>query len=352
MIYNQKYITFVQRHQTILVWLALYVIMLLMSMRHQPVLGAFIITFTTIIPMILLCSVMRAWTLPRMLHRHPWRFGVVNLIIMAALVWLSSVTDSAILYTLLHSDIDIELHPLVRQEIEMGSKGNFFLHTKYTFLLLSTATVTTVVYQLQEQTKLKQESHEQQVQNELKYLRQQINPHFLFNALNCIYALTMTQDKQAPDSVMKLSQMLRYVLTDCSAERVPLEKEVQYIRNYIDFYRIRMEHEPDLTIDVTIQNPDYPVPPMLMQPIVENCFKHSRIIDNPDAWIHIVIRQTEAGLLFTCDNSKPAEATHSSERTGIGLQNVQQRLNMLFGEGNSSLKIIEDNNHYKTVLHV
>lgn len=352
MIYNQKYITFVQRHQTILVWLALYVIMLLMSMRHQPVVGAFIITITTILPMMLMCSVMRAWTLPQMLHRHPWRFGFVNLIIMGLLVWLSSLIDSAILYALLHSDIDIELHPLVREEIEMGSKGNFFLHTKYTFLLLSTATVTTVVYQMQEQTKLKQESHEQQVQNELKYLRQQINPHFLFNSLNCIYALAVTQDPQAPDSVMKLSQMLRYVLTDCSAERVPLEKEVQYIRNYIDFYRIRMEHKPKLTIDVTIQDRSYPVPPMLIQPIVENSFKHSRIIDNPDAWIHIVIRQTDAGLLFTCDNSKPAEATHSSERTGIGLQNVQQRLNMLFGEENSSLKIIEDNNHYKTVLHV
>lgn len=352
MIYNQKYISFIQRHQNILVWLALYVIMMLMSMRHQPVLGAFIISITTIVPMMLMYSVMRVWTLPRMLHRHPWRFGLVNLIILCALVWLSSVIDSAILYALLHSDIDIELHPLVREEIEMGSKGNFFLHTKYTFLLLSTATVTTVAYQLQEQARLQSESHEQQVQNELKYLRQQINPHFLFNSLNCIYALAQIGDPKAPDSIMKLSHMLRYVLNDCSSEMVPLKKEVEYIQNYIDFYRIRLENEPNIKLDISIQDPMYSIPPMLLQPIVENCFKHSRIVDDTNAWISITIRQDATGLTFICDNSKPRVANTSTEHVGIGLQNVRQRLKMIFDEEESSLKIIEDDKHYKTELHV
>ena len=202
---------------------------------------------------------------------------------------------------------------------------------------------------------------EQQMQEQLKYLRAQINPHFLFNALNCIYALTMMKDEQAPSSVLKLSEMLRYVIDDCRADAVPLTKEVKYIQNYIDFQRIRMEREPDLTLDVQISDPAYTIPPMLLQPIIENCFKHSRLIDDPKAWVRISIRQNDSGLLFISDNSKPSATNFSrqsaiigrqdEERTGIGLMNVQQRLAVLFGD-KCSLKVIEDNSHYKTVLHI
>ena len=100
---------------------------------------------------------------------------------------------------------------------------------------------------------------------------------------------------------------------------------------------------------------------MLLQPIIENCFKHSRLIDDPKAWVRISIRQNDSGLLFISDNSKPFATNFSrqsaiigrqdEERTGIGLMNVQQRLAVLFGD-KCSLKVIEDNSHYKTVLHI
>ena len=78
-----------------------------------------------------------------------------------------------------------------------------------------------------------------------------------------------------------------------------------------------MEREPDLTFDVQIADPNYTIPPMLLQPIIENCFKHSRLIDDPKAWVHISIRQNESGLLFTSDNSKPEAITHLFAEKGL-----------------------------------
>lgn len=247
------------------------------------------------------------------------------------------------------------------EEFSLSVDERFFLHAKYAFLLLATNVVVSVSYLVSERNEQLETFHQQQMQEQLKYLRAQINPHFLFNALNCIYALSVTQDEKAPDSVLKLSEMLRYVIDDCRADEVLLAKEIKYIQNYIDFQRIRMEQVPDLTFDVQVADPSYKIPPMLLQPIIENCFKHSRLVDDPQAWVHISIRQNDSGLLFICDNSKPVANSFSrqsavigrqdEERTGIGLMNVQQRLAVLFGN-KFSLKVIEDNSHYKTILHI
>ncbi len=241
------------------------------------------------------------------------------------------------------------------------NKSSFYPIAKYTVLLLSVSVVVSIVFMINERKEAEKQFQEEQMQNQLKYLRAQINPHFLFNALNCIYALTVTQDDKAPDSVMKLSEMLRYVIDDCRADHVLLQKEIKYIQNYIDFQRIRMEREPDLTFEFTQQDPNYMVPPMVLQPMIENCFKHSRVVDDPKAYVHITLRQDATGLLFTTENSIPADkelpphaATErcDQERTGIGLDNVRQRLKMLFGEDKCSFKVIEDEHRYKTVMHI
>lgn len=186
---------------------------------------------------------------------------------------------------------------------------------------------------------------------ELKYLRAQINPHFLFNALNCIYSLTLTKDEKAPDSVMKLSEMLRFVIDDCRADRVPIAKEVAYIRNYIDFQKIRMENVPNLTFDCKIQNNSMEIPPMVFQPMVENCFKHSRIIDDHNAFIRISLLQEDKRVVFETENSKHLNQyqQEDDERTGIGINNVRQRLNLIFGD-DYSFEISETECVYKTKL--
>ena len=303
--------------------------------------------------MLVCWAILNYLLLPRMLHRSKVGFFLLTLLMLLVLMPLGS-----------RFDVYIHQHFSGPNDVPLPEAERipyYLLHIKYSILLILTTAATAINFLIDERKRQAAMFREQQMQEQLKYLRAQINPHFLFNALNCIYALTMMKDEQAPSSVLKLSEMLRYVIDDCRADAVPLTKEVKYIQNYIDFQRIRMEREPDLTLDVQISDPAYTIPPMLLQPIIENCFKHSRLIDDPKAWVRISIRQNDSGLLFISDNSKPSATNFSrqsaiigrqdEERTGIGLMNVQQRLAVLFGD-KCSLKVIEDNSHYKTVLHI
>lgn len=358
---RNKFLNFVQRHRRLLIWCAIYGIMILFANRHVTLWFAVINSTCTIMPMVIMWALLEFLLLPRMLHQNRLAFFTLSLVAISILMFLATRSDMFI-YRLFEQFIDIgHNHEPVNEEMNRGVDGRYFLHVKYAFLLLATTIVVSISHLVYERNEQLESFHQQQMQEQLKYLRAQINPHFLFNALNCIYALTMTQDEKAPDSVLKLSEMLRYVIDDCRADEVLLSKEIKYIQNYIDFQRIRMEQEPNLSFDVQVADPTYKIPPMLLQPIIENCFKHSRLVDDPQAWVHISVRQNDSGLLFTCDNSKPAATNFSrqsavigrqdEERTGIGLMNVQQRLAVLFGN-KFSLKVIEDNSHYKTILHI
>lgn len=348
------FLTAMQRHSHIVGWLVVYLFMVLLSYRYLGWMAALRSTTATVLPMLLCWVMMQYVLLPHLLHRNKVAFFLASFVMLLVLVIFGSLQD----YFIHHHFPG----PFDNRPDGPSPEGEMFvLRSKYTILLLGTMAVVTINYLINQRKQQMDQFHEQQMQEQLKYLRAQINPHFLFNALNCIYALTMMRDEQAPTSVLKLSEMLRYVIDDCRADSVPLTKEVKYIQNYIDFQRIRMERKPKLTFDVQISDPHYTIPPMLLQPIIENCFKHSRLIDDPHAWVHISIRQNDSGLLFTCDNSKPSANAFSrqsavlgrqdEERTGIGLMNVQQRLAVLFGD-KCSLKVIEDKTHYKTVLHI
>lgn len=344
-----NFINFVRKHAEVLTWLALYLLFILASCRHLTLLSAVVVSTNNTLPMVLLWCMLHEVLLPRLLHRSRGWFFLATILTVMILVLIFSQWD-IVLFRYLAEHYKEEF-PIL--EVSDGM-GVILLHTKYIFLLLTTATVTSVSYLIDMQRKDELAFREEQMRNQLKYLRSQINPHFLFNSLNCIYALAMTQDERTPDSVLKLSEMLRYVIDDCSANTVLLQKEIHYINNYIDFQRIRMDHEPQLSFDCHITDPGYTIPPMILQPMIENCFKHSRIVDNPKAWIKITLLQDATGLLFTAENSKHVGSvlsTKDDERTGIGLLNVKQRLEMLFGN-QCSFKVLDDPERYKTILHI
>ena len=352
-------IAFFQKHNHVILWTGLFMIFTIMTSRHQSLLPSVLLSATTIIPMIVSWTLAEYMILPHLLHRRRLLCFSALLLMIAVLTFAASTLDAWLYHLLIRHSLLTAPTPV--SEDLAAHNGSILLFSKYTFLLLCTVSSAAINFMIDERRSMEQQFHEEQMQEQLKYLRAQINPHFLFNALNCIYTLTMTQDAKASDSVLQLSEMLRYVIDDCRADTVPLTKEIRYIQNYIDFQRIRMEFEPTLTFDVQQADINYDIPPMILQPFIENCFKHSRLVDDRNAWVHITIRQNESGLLFTCDNSKPAATQFSrqsaimgrqdEERTGIGLDNVQQRLSMLFGD-KYSLKVIEDDTHYKTILHI
>ena len=192
---------------------------------------------------------------------------------------------------------------------------------------------------------------------ELRYLKSQINPHFLFNALNNIYSMVYTHDDNAADGVLKLSEMLRYVLVDCQAEIIPLSKEINYIENFIEFQMMRMGGERDVVLEQAIEKDDFMIAPMLLQPIIENCFKYSRLESHPEGYVHISIRQAGNSLCFVAKNTIASNAMPfmgnggGEKKSGIGQKNVQQRLMLHYGE-NYSFDIEQDNGTYKVKIEL
>ena len=192
---------------------------------------------------------------------------------------------------------------------------------------------------------------------ELRYLKSQINPHFLFNALNNIYSMVYTHDDNAADGVLKLSEMLRYVLVDCQAEVIPLSKEITYIENFIDFQMMRMGGERDVVLEQDIEKEDFMIAPMLLQPIIENCFKYSRLETHPEGYVHISIQQSGSGFCFVAENTIASNPLpfmsngREEKKSGIGQKNVQQRLMLHYGES-YDFDIKQDNGTYKVKIEL
>lgn len=185
---------------------------------------------------------------------------------------------------------------------------------------------------------------------ELKYLKAQINPHFLFNALNNIYSMSYMKDDKAPESILRLSDMLRYVLDDCQSETVKIGKEIKYIKNFILFKTQCFEGERNITFTSNIENMDRKLPPMLLQPFVENCFKHSDILSNKNAFVQISLLTHNEEVHFVAQNSLPKLALLSETRNGIGIANIKKRLELLF-QDQYTLNISETD-VYEVDLHI
>lgn len=198
--------------------------------------------------------------------------------------------------------------------------------------ILFISTTYWVTKQAQKREQMEMALKSENLDTELKLLKSQINPHFLFNALNNIYSLSYRNQKMAPDMVMKLSEMLRYVLYETNESKVTLDKEIAYINNYIDFQRLKTDNQANINIHIDIHNPELLIEPMLLIPFIENSFKHSNI-DHPDGWVSIKLTTFgKASLLFVVSNSKPVTEFTKDNTAGIGLENVEKRLRLLYPE--------------------
>lgn len=233
-----------------------------------------------------------------------------------------------------------ELHP-VPEHLLRRKVGRKFIHkvlfhrTSFEWLLMVSVLFLSTAYQsiqiAHRKTTEAIESMNEKLATEMKFLKSQINPHFLFNALHNIYTLSFLKSDAAPDMILKLSEMLRYNIYDCSAEKVPLKKEVDYLNNFIDLHRLK---DQELNIQVEIGEIDerIQIAPMLLIPFLENSFKHSKVEDVTTGWIRMRLYTDEAGIHFEISNSIPDTSYVKDAQGGIGLQNVQRRLELLYAD--------------------
>ncbi|PWA07637.1 sensor histidine kinase [Flavobacterium laiguense] len=166
---------------------------------------------------------------------------------------------------------------------------------------------------------------------ELKVLKNQLNPHFLFNTLNNLYALTLKKDDKAPEIIAKLSEILDFVLYRCNDDFVPIEKEIYLLENYISLEQLRYnENRLDISFTKDIQE-NSKISPLILLTFVENAFKHGVINETEKAVIRINLQTKKQQIIFSIENTKPQNKTAKAfEKSQIGLENVRKQLDLLY----------------------
>ena len=214
-----------------------------------------------------------------------------------------------------------------------GKKGEITFSAYYTaslltstfFVFISTAFKFSSDWFLNE--KVKKNLEKEKLEAELAFLKSQINPHFLFNSLNNIYSLAYQRSDKTPEAVLKLSEIMRYMLQESNEEKVDLGKELRYLDNYIELQKLRFKNEAYVQMDIQGDSSGKKIAPLILIAFVENAFKHG-IASDPASPIKIAIKISEGNLHFTVLNKK---SPHNKDLTsGIGLNNVKRRLDLLY----------------------
>ncbi len=222
--------------------------------------------------------------------------------------------------------------PYFEDFFEAYSRGNerqvkgLVLFTVLLTMLLST--LIQLLANRMRKERLNQELLNQHQEAQLQFLKAQINPHFLFNTLNNIYALAITRSTQTSAMILKLSDLLRYVIYESKKQEVLLSGEIEQIQQYIELFQMKSESplQVNFTVEGTINNVF--IEPMILIPLVENCFKHCDFDSNPNAFVEIRLKMDTQQLTFSTQNSKNNANQQKDKTGGVGLDNIRKRLEL------------------------
>ncbi|WP_378173867.1 sensor histidine kinase [Aquimarina sp. SS2-1] len=188
---------------------------------------------------------------------------------------------------------------------------------------------------------------------ELKLLKAQLNPHFLFNTLNNLYGLSVVKSEKLPDLMLKLSDLLRYSLYETKEMFVYIEKEIKYLENYISLEKIRLEDKADIQLNVSGNTSGKKIAPMLFIVFVENSFKHLGTIESSKSKVAVNIEIRDEKLVFSCMNTIDTLETENNNlekgKSGIGLQNAKKRLDLMYPD-KYQLEIDKSGDSYRVEL--
>lgn len=195
-----------------------------------------------------------------------------------------------------------------------------------------------------------QKIEHQQDKASVAYLKAQINPHFLFNTLNSLYALSLVKSDDAPEAILKLSSIMRYVVTESSNEKVALIHEIKYISDYIDLQKLRLTKNITIEYQVNGLVADQKIAPLLFIPIIENCFKYG-VNQKEESVIFIHLLITDNDITLKTSNKKIAKNISELEKTETGISNTRKRLDILYLK-KYELKINDTENEYFVYLKI
>ena len=321
-------------------WLLFMTLQMVMSSNFMSLKATLPLSAVNIVLAMIVFYVNRLWLFPLFFEKQ--RFGLYILINVTMLVLLSHVFFR--LDVILASNFKIE-NPTI-------DFPPFFPYVRmFTMLLFINfiSLVFSLVSKVRTQAMNEKQLSEEKLNTEVRLLKAQINPHFIFNSLNNIYSLAYSKSDHTPEAVLKLSHMLRYVFYDCSRDEVTLESELEYIKNYIAFQQMKSPHEQNITLKSDEIDKNFRIAPMLFIPFVENSFKYSKIEDLKEAWVDIELLTQNSELTFIISNTHPDNG--KTPGSGMGMQNVQNRLELTY-PGKHSLEVRDENNKFEVIMKI
>lgn len=235
---------------------------------------------------------------------------------------------------------------MLTEGIYLDEFGIKFTSTYYKarFVVLTIVSLSLFYYERYQSLRL------EKINSELNALKAQINPHFLFNTLNGIYGLSLTNSTKTSDSILKLSSIMRYVLTETNTDLVYLKHELDYIDNYIDLQKIRLTDKTSINYTITGDLADQKVPPLLFINFIENAFKYG-LSNEVNTTIEIQIQIQKNKLTLIVKNNKISDRFNEQISSNIGMPNIKKRLQLLYGS-NYNLKINDFESTYELALKI
>jgi sensor histidine kinase YesM len=222
---------------------------------------------------------------------------------------------------------------MIFQNKRLMGRGPFFdrnLLSLSGLLLVYFASISIkVLLKFREDEKKKEEIFKERISSELMYLKQQVNPHFLFNTLNNIYSLSIKNPEITPSAILKVASILRYTLNKSDNSLALLKDEIEIMNVYIDFQKMRFKNNLPITYAVTGPVEDYKIEQFILLPLIENAFKYGMININ-DSFINIQITIKSDKLKFLVSNKKSLTNGNDLEHSGIGLKNIKRRLDLIY----------------------
>ena len=282
--------------------------------------------------------------IPKMLAgKKVWRFLLFALLLAAIYPLVSRCIDQVII--MFYSD---SLTPFTN--ISTSQFWNVFgIRGLSALFVIAMAGIGKFTFDWFKNMRIRRELENQNLTSELAFLKSQINPHFLFNTLNNIHTLAYKKADGAPESIMKLSELMRYMLYESDVDRVPLATELSHLRSFIGLQQLRFKAKDIVKLTVTGDVATRNIAPLLLLPFVENAFKHGYQLNRAGA-IRIDLKAEEA-LVFTVENElPPAQVQLQKDQVGgIGLENISRRLQLIYGP-DAELDVQSDTNQFKATL--
>jgi two-component system LytT family sensor kinase len=284
------------------------------------------ITLLKVVDLAFMVYITNYLLIPKLLYKKRyWEFGVLFLTVVIVSSFLKMHFEGMLMNNPRAFDLSYNL------------KGRIYDNTIPHLLLVSTGAAFKLLLDYARAQQRMAGMAKANAEAELSFLKSQINPHFLFNSLNAVYFLIDKENNEARDSLHTFSEMLRYQLYDCNGDTTPIEKELAYLKDYIDLQKLRRNNNTEINFVCSGDLQGFSIAPLLLIPFVENAFKHLSHHNNKPDTIDIALERKAGQLLFTVSNSTEMGSRRSElpAQGGIGLKNVQRRLELLYPDKHS-----------------